>query len=251
MSQPVYRSIADHIRERIEAGEFGPDDALPSENELAKERGVNRQTVRQAYNVLVAEGRVVSRSTKGRFVRERGTDVYRPQEEFGRAMSDVMDRFMARLTAENREPSQTIGVEEVNPPRKVAEQLGVAVTQKLLLRRRTRFIKGEPFNINDSFYLPELIAGSEIEKPFDIARGANEVLAELGHRQVRAIDQITARTPTARESERLQLLPDARVMEVLTTGYTADGRAVRCVINVLPADRYEIVFERTRPEDGE
>jgi GntR family transcriptional regulator len=30
----------------------------------------------------------------------------------------------------------------------------------------------------------------------------------------------------------------------LVTGYTEDGQPVRCTVNVLPADRHVIVYER-------
>ncbi len=31
------------------------------------------------------------------------------------------------------------------------------------------------------------------------------------------------------------------------TGYTSDGRPVRCTVNVLPGDRHVILYERTKP----
>jgi GntR family transcriptional regulator len=249
VTEPVYQRIADALRGRITAGEFGPDDQLPTDAGLAEEQGVNRLTVRRAYDLLVNEGLVVSRGPRGRYVRVRRRDTYRPQEEFNRAASAVMDRFMARVSKEGHLPSQTIDVALVRPPAAVSERLDTGTDEVVVVRRRTRSIDGEPYNLNDSYFPRDLVEGSEIMLPVDIARGANEVLAEIGARQVRAIDEVFARMPTAEEVARLELLPATPVSELLTTGFTAQDRPVRCVVNVLPGDRYVVMFERTRPDE--
>ncbi|WP_228646410.1 GntR family transcriptional regulator [Microtetraspora sp. AC03309] len=64
-----YQEIAKSLRGRIERGELGPGDALPSEAELRWLFSAARSTVRQAFAELESEGLVVSRHGKGRFVR--------------------------------------------------------------------------------------------------------------------------------------------------------------------------------------
>ena len=51
--KPLYRQIADRIREQIARGELKPGDALPTESALQTEFGVSRVTVRQALRQLV------------------------------------------------------------------------------------------------------------------------------------------------------------------------------------------------------
>lgn len=67
--EPVtaYERIATALRSRIEAGEFGASDPLPSEATLVAEFGVSRNTVRRAYRHLAEVGVVVVRHGAGAF----------------------------------------------------------------------------------------------------------------------------------------------------------------------------------------
>src|SRR5690348_9554466 len=67
--RPKYQRIADSLREAIQAGEYGPGDRLPGENELMAAHGVARMTARQALGVLRDEGVAESRKGAGVFVR--------------------------------------------------------------------------------------------------------------------------------------------------------------------------------------
>jgi GntR family transcriptional regulator len=50
--RPVYRRIADALRQVLESGELAPGDKVPSESELMSRYGVAGGTVRQAIGVL-------------------------------------------------------------------------------------------------------------------------------------------------------------------------------------------------------
>lgn len=117
-----------------------------------------------------------------------------------------------------------------------------------VVRRRVRSLDGEPYYINDTYFPLELVDGSEIMSPADIARGANRVLAELGHEQVRALDELYVRMPTPDEVYRLKLGPGTPVAVYIITGITEQAGPVRVAINILPGDRHVIAWERHRPE---
>jgi 2-aminoadipate transaminase len=53
---PLYRQIAQGIREAILSGELADGTRLPTERALAHELGINRTTVMNAYNELASEG---------------------------------------------------------------------------------------------------------------------------------------------------------------------------------------------------
>jgi len=251
-STPVYQQIADHLRKQISSGELAPGAQLPTELELASRHGVARQTVRQAVAQLVSEGLVVSQRPRGHFVRERTHYRYSPQREFQPPVSPEMDRFMGQITLEDgRVPGQTIDVALVQASHEVAQRLGVEPGEIVVARRRVRSIDGEPFNINDTFYPLAVVQGSEIMSPADVARGCNQVLAEIGYPQARALDEIYVRMPTPDETHRLALEPGTPVAVHVCTGYTANGVPTRCTVNVLPGDRHVIVYERHRPDHAE
>lgn len=73
---PVYRRIADRIRDGIGTGAFRAGSKLPPIRTLASDLGVNRDTVALAYEALADEGLVESVVGRGTFVRgpraERG-----------------------------------------------------------------------------------------------------------------------------------------------------------------------------------
>ncbi len=243
-----YHQIADELRAQITEGALRPGDQLPTELALAKLHGVTRATARQALAVLVNEGLIVSARPRGHFVREVERMSYRPQVQWQpRPSAPEMDWFMTEQTELGRTPSQDIGVELVAPPVEIAKRLELDDTDLAVVRKRVRYLDGVPFNVNDSYFPLALVDGSEIMHPADVARGTNAVLAELGAEQVRAIDEIEVRMPNPEEAHRLDLGAGLPVAVHRVTGYTHEGRPVRCTVNVLPGDRHVILYERAKP----
>jgi GntR family transcriptional regulator len=240
---PAYQRIAATFRNRISTGALRPGDQLPTEQDLADQFGVARQTVRAGLGVLVTEGLIVARRPRGYFVRAREFMIYRPQEK-SRPLSPEMDRFSRQIVASGREPSYSIEVALIQAGPDLAERLQVDASDTVVARRRVRSINGEPTNINDSHFPIDVVRDSEIMLPAYLPRGTDRVLAELGYPQHRAIDEILVRMPTPDEIHRLGLGPGTPVAVHYDTGYTSGGRAVQCAINILPGDRHRIVFER-------
>ncbi len=68
---PVYRQIADILRERIESGRYRPRRPLPSEAMLQRETEVARDTIRRAIAHLAEAGLVYTVRGRGTYVRGR------------------------------------------------------------------------------------------------------------------------------------------------------------------------------------
>ncbi|MGA8841669.1 MAG: GntR family transcriptional regulator, partial [Candidatus Aquilonibacter sp.] len=66
--RPLYVQLADQFAQAIESGELVPGARLPAMRDLARELGCALVTVSQAYELLAARGRVISRVGKGTFV---------------------------------------------------------------------------------------------------------------------------------------------------------------------------------------
>lgn len=67
---PIYIQIAKYIKMKIISQEIKSGDQLPTVRELAKEAGVNPNTMQRAFSELEQEGMVFSKRTSGRFVTE-------------------------------------------------------------------------------------------------------------------------------------------------------------------------------------
>jgi GntR family transcriptional regulator/MocR family aminotransferase len=65
---PIYQQIADHLRQSIVTGNLPPETRLPASRTLARDLGVSRLTVENAYAILEADGLVFSRLGSGTYV---------------------------------------------------------------------------------------------------------------------------------------------------------------------------------------
>jgi GntR family transcriptional regulator/MocR family aminotransferase len=66
--KPIFIQIADAVIESIKRGKLQSGDALPGSRQLSLQLGLNRNTVVNAYEVLLAEGWLISKERKGIFV---------------------------------------------------------------------------------------------------------------------------------------------------------------------------------------
>lgn len=75
---PMYRKIADEIREKISSGEYKVGEALPTEAQLREEFSVSRVTVRQALKLLIENDELESVQGSGTYVKENKVnyDIY-------------------------------------------------------------------------------------------------------------------------------------------------------------------------------
>jgi GntR family transcriptional regulator len=78
--KPAYQVLREQLRDEIAAGDYSDGARLPTESELVARHGLSRQTVRRAFQDLVAEGvvyRVPGRGTyasePGRYLRQLGS----------------------------------------------------------------------------------------------------------------------------------------------------------------------------------
>lgn len=69
-ARPLYLQLADHLRKQMEDGLIRAGEKLASETELAEKFNLARGTVRQALDVLMAEGLLERVQGKGTFIRQ-------------------------------------------------------------------------------------------------------------------------------------------------------------------------------------
>lgn len=137
-----YQQIADHIQDRIESGELQDGDRLQSERELSNELGVNRLTVRRAFNVLENRGLVDRRQGGGTYVATQ--PIERPASKlvpFTVAMPALGVKPGARIIAFDKEPAD----------QSLADLLRISVGSLLYHVFRVRLADGEPAVIEQFF----------------------------------------------------------------------------------------------------
>jgi GntR family transcriptional regulator len=70
--KPAYQVLREQLRDEISAGRYSGGARLPTESELVTRHGLSRQTVRRAFQDLVAEGAVYRVPGRGTYASEGG-----------------------------------------------------------------------------------------------------------------------------------------------------------------------------------
>lgn len=251
VTAPRIHEIASDLRARIETGEFPIGSKLPSTRELSEQYSISAQAIARVVALLKGDGVVEGRQGAGVFVRAWRPLVYRPQGEFRRKPPTV-DIFTTLLESEGRDGGQSIEVDTCIPGDAIRKRLQLPEGEPVAVRRRTSYVDNqEPFSTDDSYVALKLVDGSEWMTEGSVERGTNQVLAELGAKLVTALDEIYVRMPKPEEVERLNLRAGTPVAELITTGHDSDGRPVQVTSCILPGDRHVVVYERTRPVEGD
>lgn len=243
-ARPLSERIASDLRERISSGDLQPGSKLPSEQDLAEAEGVSRDTVRRALTVLTQEGLITAGRGRGRTVRSHDRLRWHPgmferTSERRDTPGSGQDAWQADVAAQGYRPRQEVEVMIVPAPSLVAERLGLDAGTPVVTRRRVRYVNGEPNQTADSFYPMDVAQGTAIMQPGDVVIPGG-LMASAGHRQVRFVDEITARLANADERKRLNLPPVTAISEHVRTGYNTDGRPVRVIVTV--GERMTIVY---------
>ncbi|MEV8532850.1 GntR family transcriptional regulator [Streptomyces sp. NPDC051211] len=239
--QPKYQRIADALRTAIQAGEYGPGDRLPGENDIMAAYEVARMTARQALGVLQNEGIAEARKGAGVFVRDfkplrrRGIQrLAREQWGSGRSVwsSDTGDRDLV---------VDQIDVREEEASDRVADVLNLAAGSRVWARGRRFVLDGKPVLFATSYLPSDIVAASAITQADTGPGGTYARLAELGHKPVHFREEIRSRMPSTDEAERLALSMGTPVIQIVRTAFAEGGRAVE--VNEMTLDSASYVLE--------
>ncbi|MDJ0342799.1 GntR family transcriptional regulator [Streptomyces sp. H10-C2] len=247
-------AATDDLRERIKAGEFSPADGsqgqLPPAATLGTQYKLSRNAANRVIDKLRQEGLVETRpGNRGAYVREWSPLVFLPQTEFEAPTSEDAD-ILTRLVEAVRRSGETRmdGVTEEEASERIRHRLGLRDREHVAVRRRTSIVDGVAVHTDDSYVPLRLVDGTDWMAPGSVARGTNQVLAELGHEIVEAVDELRPRPTTEDENARLALgAGSIQAIEIVTTGFTKDARPVQVTVLALPAVRNTVVYKRRRP----
>ncbi|MFD9571566.1 GntR family transcriptional regulator [Streptomyces sp. NPDC059982] len=245
--QPKYQRIAAALKDAIAAGEYGPGDRLPGENDLMAAYGVARMTARQALGVLQAEGLTEARKGAGVFVRE-----FRPIRRRGiqRLSADLWSEGRSIWEADTEDRPTVVeflGVTQEAVTVAVATVLGMASGAPACVRRRRFLLDGKPVLLATSHLDAALVAGTPITEADTGPGGIYARLAEIGHKPARFREEVRSRMPSAEEAEALGLAAGTPVVLICRTALTADGRAVEVNEMVLDSAAYVLEYEFDAP----
>ena len=240
MSRPVHISIRDDLRARIDAGEWGPGERLPSETELAARYGVARMTIRQAVGALATEGNVVRRQGLGTFAADRPT-----------RSAELLLSFTEEMRGQGREvQTRLINAAVEQPPAAARAALLLGQSAAAVTVRRVRLVDGCPIVVQNSWLPYARFAGLDANPLLDGSLYAM-LEARYGVRIVRAKQAFTAATAGDTDAPALDLKPDEPVLRIARTTYDSSNLAVEYAMSAMrPGCPIETIMERKPAPDG-
>lgn len=196
--RPVYRQIADHLRDAISDGRLSEGDQLPSEVQLMDHYGVARMTVRNALRVLQDEALVTSEHGKGVYVRRRPPVRRLASDRFARRhRKGGKAAFLTEADQVGSVPDvDRIKVYEAVPPDEVATRLKLDAGAETVVRSRRYLLDGRPMETAVSYLPVDLARGTPISDPNPGPGGIYARLEEQGHTLERFTEDVSARMPT-------------------------------------------------------
>jgi GntR family transcriptional regulator len=216
--QPLYRQIAGLITKSLDAGEWQPGQAIPSELELAARFKVSQGTVRKAIDELAAANLLVRRQGKGTFVATHAEGEH-TRFRFLRLVPD--DGSAERLSR------RFLGCKRMRPSAEVAQALDIPSSQAVLQVRRLLYFRGTPVVLDD-LWLPLALFRGLTEQLLSSYEGPLYGLfeKEFGVRMIRAEEQVRAVAADADSAALLGVAPGAPLLSVLRVAFTYGDRPV-------------------------
>ncbi|WP_215113617.1 GntR family transcriptional regulator [Exiguobacterium sp. s63] len=151
--KPKYETIADEIRKRIIEHVYPLEHALPDEIHLAQEFGVSRMTMKRALEILVMEGLIYRKRGKGTFIL---------QSSFQKDRINVISketRGLTQVIGDRSLRSEVLNFEVKFPSQEVANHLMIELTEPVYEIRRVRYVDEEPYVIELTYMVANLITG--------------------------------------------------------------------------------------------
>lgn len=215
-----YRDIADHLRTRIDGGEFAVGRLLPSEADLSRSYEVSRVTVRKSLEVLRLEGLVDSRQGFGWFV--AGEAVHQPLARLATIEAQLLE---SGVRSERRITEFAF----VKAPARIRAVLGV---DKVLRVARVNLADGEPF-ARVTVFCPEDL-GAELSRSQVAESSFYDLLpVQLGG----AVQTIEAAAATESDAELLKIPVGSPVLHCERVTADTDARPVLVGQYVFPGHR--------------
>ena len=181
---PLYLQIKGLLSKSLEAREWRPGEAIPSEIELARRYQVSQGTVRKAIDALAGDNLVVRRQGKGTFVAthtEERSSLFRFLRIRRNDGSDVAP------------VSRLLDVKRAKTGSDTARLLGLKPGDAVLVLRRVLDYSGEPV-VLDEITLPAALFRGLTKARYDAYRGSMYSFFEsqFGVRMLKAQERIRA-----------------------------------------------------------
>ena len=218
MFRPLYLQIKALLEASLEAGEWRPGEAIPSEIDLAQRFRVSQGTVRKAIDALAAGHLVVRRQGKGTFVATHTEE----------KASNVRFLRIRRSDGGDAHPaSRLLDVRRGRAGAEVARLLDLKPGAAVVVLRRVLEYDGEPV-VLDEITLPAALFRGLTKAKLAGYHGSmySYFETQFGVRMLRAREKLTAIAADAKSAAVLDVAPGAPLLAVERVTFTFGERPV-------------------------
>lgn len=211
---PLYQQIKGLILQSLQAGEWKPGEAIPSEIDLAARYRVSQGTVRKAIDELAAGNLVVRRQGKGTFVATHAEQ--HVQYRFLRLMPDAGD-----LDSEGPAHRTILECKRVRASAEIARLLQLRTGDTVVQARRVLAFRGVPTILEDLWLPGSAFKGLTAEQMAQY-QGPTYAMFELefGVRMVRAEEKVRAVAADAQAAPLLKVEHGTPLLSVERLAFT-------------------------------
>lgn len=197
-NKAMYLKLYEKILNNIENKKYNNYDKLPSENDFAKKFNVNRHTVRQALELLKAEGFIYTILGKGTYI----SNIKVPY-----SISDKSS-YSSKILDLGYEPKTTLlGVDIIEASADIALNLGLNTKLKVIEFKLLRYANDLPISISysyfDAYIYRELIQNLDC-KPFSLYKILGNSYPNL---EVTKISTVFESVKATKEQSELLMMP--------------------------------------------
>ena len=201
---PLYLQLASRLETRIADGAYPVASKLPGEEELARQYGLNRNTVCHALSLLVHNGLVRTERGVGTFVRR--SRLLAPIHRLDRITSFVDDFRLGEV----HPADALLAREKVRATQDLADKLGVPRGADLVRLDRLRLADGVPYVLERQYY-DHAVFGRMLQ--IDIQGSLYQLLTrEFGVELHRSVQTLRAVRPLREVAHKLQISTDVPCM---------------------------------------
>ncbi|PMN51534.1 transcriptional regulator [Vibrio lentus] len=234
---PMYRQIADAIREKISSGEYKVGEALPTEAQLREVFSVSRVTVRQALKLLIENDELESVQGSGTYVKENkiNYDIYK-QSSFQEKWAHLDVVTHSEVLAFEIKPCSLV----------MSEHLDIKEGELVFYVKRVRFIDSNPITVEETWLpvalFPDLTYQVMQTSKYDFIENTKGMVIDRSEQELIPI------LPPEDVAKQLDIDPSQPIIEKRTRGYLANNTVFEYSRNCFTSNdyRFTLVARRQR-----
>ena len=229
----LWRQIQDWLEFRIKEGELSPGARLPTEQELARQFGVNRHTVRRALNLLAEKDLIRTEQGNGSFVREQILDY----------PVGSRTRFHENLLRQERKPrGELLGSSVIPATTEVARALDLHKGAEVIVLETAGEADGVRICVASAHFPAGRFPG--LDEHYRRTGSVTLALRDYGISDYRRVlTQVGSRLPSARDARLLHQPKTRPVLVTESVNVDPHGYPIEYCETRFAAERVKLVVE--------